>query len=76
MKELLKIISVILGIVSLLGVMFTYIPLLGWVNWFIIPFATIGLIVSSIAESSGGKSLCIITMVFGILRLMFFGGFL
>ena len=76
MKMILKLVSVILGIVSLFGMLLAFIPLFGWLNWFLIPFATIGLIISSIAESGGGKIMCVVTILFGILRLIFGGGIL
>jgi len=53
-----------------------FIPLLGWLNWFLIPVAIIGLIISSISASSAGKTMCAVAIIFGILRLIFGGGIL
>jgi hypothetical protein len=72
----MKVVGSLLGILSLLGMLIAFIPLLGWLNWIVIPFAIIGLIICSIANSSGGKTMCIVAIIFGILRLMFGGGLL
>ena len=41
-------ISVIWGIVALLWMLLAFIPLLGWGNWFMIPFAAVGAIIAGI----------------------------
>ena len=50
-------ISVVWGIVAMLWMVLALIPLLGWGNWFLIPFAAIGAILAAIgiAVSSAGK---------------------
>ncbi len=70
----MKIIGSLFGIVCLLGMLIAFIPLLGWLNWLVIPLAVVGLIVSSLVKSSSGKTMCIVVIIFGILRLMFGGG--
>lgn len=42
-------ISLLWGIVSMLWMIVALIPLLGWGNWFLIPFAAVGAIVAAIA---------------------------
>ncbi len=70
----MKIIGLILGILSALGMLLAFIPLLGWLNWINIPFAIIGLIFSVISKSKGGTVLCIVAIIFGMIRLAFGGG--
>ena len=41
-------ISLIWGIVALLWMILAFIPLLGWGNWFLIPFAAVGAIIAAI----------------------------
>lgn len=72
----MKIVASFFGIISLLGMLLAFIPLLGWLNWLIIPFAIIGLILSSFSKSSAGRTLCIVAIIFGILRLILGGGIL
>lgn len=72
----MKIIGLILGILSALGMLLAFIPLLGWLNWINIPFAIIGLIISAVAKSNGGMVLCATAIIFGMIRLMLGGGIL
>jgi len=77
-------IGLLWGIVSLLGMLLAFIPLLGWGNWLTIPFAVCGLIVSGIAyamtsperrgRASMGVWLNVIAIVIGLLRLSLGGG--
>ena len=77
-------ISVIWGIVALAWMLLAFIPLLGWGNWFMIPFAVVGAILAIIAIASGkgrvsgiiGLLLCILAIGIGSLRLMLGGGIL
>ena len=68
--------SAILGMVSLILIMLAFIPLLGWLNWVVVPFAVFSLIVSSIAGSRSGKAMCAVAVIAGILRLIYGGGIL
>ena len=77
-------ISVVWGIVSLLWLMLAFIPLLGWGNWFMIPFAAVGAIIAAIGllvthpskrgRARTGLVLNGIAIVVGALRLMIGGG--
>jgi len=42
------VISLLWGIVSLVWMVLALIPLLGWGNWFLIPFAAVGAIIAAI----------------------------
>ena len=72
-------ISLLWGIVAMLWMIVALIPLLGWGNWFLIPFAAVGAIIAAIGilftrpENRGraktGLVLNGIVIVVGILRL-------
>jgi len=47
-------ISVIWGIVSLLGMFLAFLPFLGILNWFVVPFAAIGVVLGYLAKSPDG----------------------
>lgn len=78
------IVSLIWGILSLLWMLLAFIPLLGWLNWLMIPFAVVGAILAIIAIAADkgrvsgifGLILCVIAMGLGTLRLMLGGGIL
>lgn len=67
-------VSLIIGVVALILVAVAFIPLLGWANWLIIPFAVIGLAVGATSPSKSGRNLNIVVIVIGTLRLMLGGG--
>lgn len=64
------------GILALIGMFLGMIPLLGWLNWFNIPLAIVGLLLSIIGKSRGGIIICIVAIFFGLFRLMLGGGIL
>lgn len=72
----MKLIASLWGIAAILAMLIAFIPLFGWLNWVVIPFAAIGLVISSMSNSKMGKTLCIVVMIFGILRLILGGGIL
>ncbi|HIX26511.1 MAG TPA: hypothetical protein H9859_02570 [Candidatus Barnesiella excrementigallinarum] len=63
-----------LGIVALLITLVAFIPLLGFLNWIAIPISIIFLIICAILKSDNGKTLCIVSIVVGLLRLIIGGG--
>ena len=77
-------ISLIWGIVAMLWMVLALIPLLGWGNWFLIPFAAIGAIIAAIgvlftrSEKHGhaktGLALNGIVILVAIVRLGIGGG--
>lgn len=79
-------ISLLWGIVAMLWMVLALIPLLGWGNWFLIPFAAVGAIIAAIGilftrtehrgRAKAGLVLNGIVIVVGIIRLSLGGGFI
>lgn len=79
-------ISLLWGLVSLVWMVIALIPLLGWGNWFMIPFAAVGAAIGAIgiattrAEQRGraktGLILNGIAIIVGVVRLGLGGGLL
>lgn len=67
---MLNIVSLIIGLVSLLLAMVAFIPLLGWANWLIIPLALVGVVIGMGARGKAGRNLNLAVAVIGTLRLM------
>ncbi|MFT4247231.1 MAG: hypothetical protein QM581_04210 [Pseudomonas sp.] len=77
-------ISLLWGIVALLWMILAFIPLLGWGNWFLIPFAAVGAIIAAIGllftsagnrgRAKAGLLLNSVVVVVGVLRLVLGGG--
>ena len=49
--------SLIIGFVALVCALVAFLPLLGWLNWFIIPLAIIGAGVGLISRGTAGRNL-------------------
>ena len=73
-QHMANIVSILIGIVTLILTAIAFIPLLGWANWLIIPFSVIGLIFGLISSSNTGRNICLIALVLGIVRLSLGGG--
>jgi hypothetical protein len=69
-------VSLIIGIVALLCAMVAFVPLLGWLNWLIIPLAIIGAGVGLISRGTAGRNLNLFVILIGIVRLILGGGLL
>ena len=82
----MSVISVIWGVIALLWMVLSLIPLLGWGNWFMIPFAAVGAIIAALgllftrAEKRGrakaGLWLNLVAIIAGAVRLSIGGGLL
>jgi hypothetical protein len=76
--------SLVWGILALLGFFVAFLPCLGALNWLNIPFSVAGLIISIIAFASGapgrrgfsvaGIVLCLVAILIGAKRLVWGGG--
>ena len=73
---MLNLVSLIIGVVALVCAIVAFIPLLGWLNWFIIPLAIIGAGVGVVSKSNAGRNLNLFVIVVGVIRLMLGGGIL
>lgn len=79
----MQILGLLFGLFSVMGMFIAFLPLLGWMNWGIIPFALAGLVISIIgtATAKRGKrlgvaaiALCCIAIIVGVIRLNIGGG--
>jgi hypothetical protein len=80
----MQILSLVWGIISVVGMLLGFIPCLGWWNWINIPFAAVGIIISGIALGTAGDQpkggsitglVCsIVALIVGIFRLSIGGG--
>jgi hypothetical protein len=79
-------ISLLWGIVSICWMVLAFIPLLGWGNWFLIPFAAIGALIAAVAialtspgnrgRAKAGLVLNGLAIIVGVVRLHLGGGIL
>jgi hypothetical protein len=66
--------SLIVGFVALICALVAFLPLLGWLNWLIIPLAIVGAGIGMISRGTAGRNLNLLVIVIGIVRLMLGGG--
>jgi len=66
--------SLIIGFVALICAMVAFLPLLGWLNWFIIPLAIIGAGIGVISQGTAGRNLNLLVILIGAIRLSLGGG--
>jgi hypothetical protein len=69
-----NIVSMIIGFVALLCALVAFIPLLGWLNWLIIPLAIIGAGIGMISRGSAGRNLNLFVILIAVVRLALGGG--
>jgi hypothetical protein len=80
------ILSLVWGILAIIGMLIGFIPCLGSLNWLNVPWSGVGLVIGAIAVSSSkeenknagivGIVLCGAALVLGVLRLILGGGVL
>jgi hypothetical protein len=71
-----NILSLLIGGFALLLAIPALLPLLGWMNWIVIPLSVLGLGIGVISKSKAGRNLNLVVLVIAALRLMLGGGFL
>ncbi len=69
-----NLIAFIFGLIALVLAMVGFIPLLGWLNWLIIPIAAVGAIFGLVSEKNGGRNFCLVVIAICALRLWIGGG--
>lgn len=72
---MLNLLSILIGIVALPLMLIALIPLLGWVNYLVIPMAVVGLALGALSDSNSGRNLNIVVAGVGLVRL-WLGGFI
>lgn len=73
---MLNIVSLLIGAFALLLALPAFLPLLGWMNWAVVPVAIVGAGIGALSKRTSGRNLNLIVIVIGVLRLMLGGGIL
>ena len=71
---MLNIVSLLIGAVALLFAIPGFLPLLGWMNWFIIPIALVGLGFGLVSRKTSGRNFNLVVLAVCVVRLMLGGG--
>jgi hypothetical protein len=73
---MLNLVSLLIGVLTLILTAVALIPLLGWLNWLILPVALLGAGIGAASGGTAGRNLNLVVIVVGILRLFLGGGIL
>jgi hypothetical protein len=76
LTAMLNILSALIGLVTLILMIPAVLPLLGALNWILVPMALVGAFVGMVSSRNGGRNFCLIVAAFGALRLFMGGGLL
>jgi hypothetical protein len=72
----MNILSTIVGLVALLIALVGFIPLLGWLNWFVVPLAVVGLVLGLMSRQTSGRNINLVVLALAAIRLALGGGIL
>jgi hypothetical protein len=72
----MNILSAIIGIGALLIALVGFIPFLGWLNWFAIPVAVVGLVLGLLSRETSGRNINLVVLALAVIRLALGGGIL
>lgn len=72
----MNVLSIIIGFMALSIALVGFIPLLGWLNWFVIPGAVVGLVLGLMSKATTGRNINIVVLALAIIRLALGGGIL
>lgn len=67
--------SVLIGVLLIPIMLVALIPLLGWLNYLVIPLAIVGVALGAASSSTSGRNLNIVVGLVGFVRL-WLGGFI
>jgi hypothetical protein len=67
-------ISTIIGLMALIIALVGFVPLLGWLNWFAIPLAVVGLVLGLLSQKTSGRYINLVVLALAVIRLALGGG--
>ncbi|MGH8064550.1 MAG: hypothetical protein ACRERE_04800 [Candidatus Entotheonellia bacterium] len=72
----MNVLSSIIGLMALSIALVGFIPLLGWLNWFVIPGAVVGLVLGLLSQKTSGRNINLVVLALAMIRLALGGGIL
>lgn len=65
----MNLISILIGLFALFWGVLAFTPFLGWMYWFVIPIALLGLGFGTLSSRDGGRNLNLLVVLVGVARL-------
>jgi hypothetical protein len=75
LEGMLNLLSLLIGVVAFPVMLIALIPVLGALNYIVIPLAVVGLALGALSDSNSGRNLNLVVLVIGTVRL-WLGGFI
>lgn len=72
--RMLNALSSLIGLFALVFMIPAVIPLLGALNWILVPVALVGVVVGMLSSKNSGRNFCLLVAAFGAFRLFLGGG--
>jgi len=66
----MNVLSMLIGLITLPAALIAFLPLLGWMYWLIVPVAVVGLVLGLLSSHKAGRTLNLVVIVVGIVRLL------
>ena len=76
MPRMLNLVSILIGLVTLVLGLIAFTPLLGALNWIVIPIGLVGLAVGALSSHRTGRNLNLTLVIVFAIRLWLGGGIL
>ncbi|MCM0001177.1 MAG: hypothetical protein NBV68_17540 [Erythrobacter sp.] len=73
---MLNALAYLVGLISLVIVIPSQIPFLGWGNWFALPLIVVGIVLGALSSKDGGRNFCLVVLLIAGVRLSLGGGIL
>lgn len=71
---MLNLLAYLVGLVSLVIVIPSQIPFLGWGNWLALPLIVTGIVLGALSSNDGGRNFCLVVLLIAGVRLSLGGG--
>lgn len=71
---MLNVLSILIGLVALVLAIPSAVPLLGWGNWLVLPFAVLGAGIGALSRKNHGRNFCLVVLLIAAIRLSIGGG--
>ena len=72
--RMFNIASLVIGVLALPWILLGSVPFLGAVNWLVLPWGVLGLVLGQLSSRTSGRNLNLVVLLIAVLRLWIGGG--
>ncbi len=67
---MLNVISLLIGLLAIVPILFALLPFFGWANWLLLPLPVVGILIGSLSRGTAGRNLNLAVLLVAVVRLM------